>query len=77
MIVHKRTSKAIGSVAEMQQATVTLEQAVSLMRERTKRQAAVTINEQELSKAMEEEEFFRPTVETIDDQFSVCHKARK
>jgi hypothetical protein len=69
MIVRKGSSKAVGSVAEMQKATATLEQAVSLMRQQTKGQSPININEQELIKAMQEDEFFRPTVETVDDQF--------
>jgi hypothetical protein len=68
MIVRKGRSKAVGSVAEMQKATATLEQAVSLMRRQTNGQPT-NINEQEFIKVMQEDEFFRPTVETVDDQF--------
>jgi hypothetical protein len=68
MIVRKGKSKAVGSVAEMREATATLEQAVSLLRQNTKGQSPLNINEKELIKAMQEDEFFRPTVETVDDQ---------
>jgi hypothetical protein len=69
MIIRKGSSKAVSSVAEMQIATATLEQAVSLMRQQAKGKSPVNMNEQELIKAMQEDEFFRPTVETVDDQF--------
>jgi hypothetical protein len=69
MIVRKGKSKAVSSVAEMQKATATLEQAVSLMRQNTKGKSPLDINEKELIKAMQEDDFFRPTVETVDDQF--------
>jgi hypothetical protein len=69
MIVRKGSSQAVGSVAEMQRASATLEQAVSLMRQQTTGLSPVNINAQELIKAMQEDEFFRPTVETVDDQF--------
>lgn len=67
MVVRKGRSDAVGSVAEMQKVTSTLERAVSLMRQRTK--DPVNINQQELIKAMQEDEFFKPIVETVDDQF--------
>lgn len=69
MIVRKGRSATVGSVVEMQKVTSTLERAVSLMRQRTNGQAAVNINQQELIKAMQEDEFFKPAVETVDDQF--------
>ena len=69
MIVRKGESKAVSSVAEMQEATATLEQAVSVMRQNTKGQSPVEINAKELIKAMKEDDFFRPTVETVDNQF--------
>ena len=69
MIVRKGSSKPVDSVAAMQKTTATLEQAVSLMREQTKGQAPVNINEQELTKAFQDDEFFRPTVKTFDQQF--------
>ena len=69
MIVRKGKSKAVSSVAEMQTVTATLERAVSLMRQKTKGQSPININEKELIKAMQEDEFFRPTLETVNDQF--------
>ena len=69
MIVRKGKSRAVSSVAEMRQATASLEEAVSLMRRNAKGQAPVNINEKELIKAMQEDELFRPIVETVDDGF--------
>lgn len=69
MIVRKEGSKPVSSVAAMQRTTAILEQAVSLMRQQTKGQTPVNIDEQKLIKAIQEDEFFRPTVETVKDQF--------
>jgi hypothetical protein len=69
MIVREGRSKAVGSVAEMQKATAILEQAVSLMRQKTKGQAPLNIDEKELTKAMLEDEYFRPIIETVDEEF--------
>ena len=74
MIVRKGTSKAVSSVDEMQKATATLEQAVSLLRQRAEGQPPLKIDEQELMKAMEEEKFFQPIVRTIDNQFFVLSR---
>ena len=69
MIVRKGSSKPIDSVAEMQQATAVLDQAVALMREQAKGQAPLKIDDQELVKAMQEDEFFRPVVESAPEHF--------
>ena len=69
MIVRKGRPQPVDSVAAMQKTTATLEQAVSLMRQQTKGQAPLNINEQELLKAFREDEFFKPTVKTVDQQF--------
>jgi hypothetical protein len=69
MIVRKHSSNPVSSVAAMQKTTAILEQAVSLMREQAKGQTPVNIEEQKLIKAFQEDEFFKPTVKTIDDQF--------
>ena len=69
MIVRKGASKPVGSVSEMQKATATLEQAVALMREQAKGQTPLNVDEKELAQAMQEDAFFRPKVETIDDEF--------
>jgi hypothetical protein len=68
MIVRKGKSKPVSSVEEMQKATATLEQAVSIMQQKAKGQSPLNINEKELIKAMEEDEFFRPTLKNVDDQ---------
>ncbi len=67
MIVRKGRSKSVDSVAAMRKTTAILEQAVSLMRQQTKGQALANIDKQELIKIIREDEFFRPTVETVDD----------
>src|SRR5262245_25140922 len=69
MIVRKGRSRAVGSVAEMQKATATLEEAVALLRQQTKGQAPLNIDEQELIKTFQEDEFFKPAIETVEDQF--------
>jgi hypothetical protein len=69
MIVRKGSSKPVASVADMQKVTATLEQAVSLMRQQAAGAAPVAINEQELIKAMQEDDFFKPIVKNVDDQF--------
>jgi len=68
MIVRKGKSKPVSSVVEMQKATATLEQSVSIMQQKAKSQSPLNINEKELIKAMEEDEFFRPTLTIVDDQ---------
>ena len=68
MIVRKGRSKAVDSVAAMRKTTAILEQAVSLMRQQTKGQTLIKIDEQELIKIIKEDEFFRPTVQTVGDQ---------
>ena len=67
MVDRKGRSDAVGSVAEMKKVTTTLERAVSIMRQRIK--DPVNIKQQELIKAMQEDEYFKPIVETVDDQF--------
>ena len=69
MIVRKGSSKAVDSVAAMQKTTATLEQAVTFMRQQLKSQAPLNINEQEIMKALHEDEYFRPTVESAGDKF--------
>jgi hypothetical protein len=69
MIVRKGKSKAVSSVAEMHRATATLDQAGALMRQQWKGQSPVKIDEKEMIKAMQEDEFFKPILETVDDQF--------
>ena len=69
MIVRKGRSKPVDSVAAMQKATATLEQALSLMRQQSKGQTPFKINEQELIKTIQEDEAFRPTVQTAGDKF--------
>lgn len=69
MIVRKGSSKAVGSVDEMRKATAILEQAVSLMRQKTEGEPPLKLDGQELMKAMKEDEFFKPIIRTIDSQF--------
>ncbi|HEU4477097.1 MAG TPA: hypothetical protein VFR80_01185 [Pyrinomonadaceae bacterium] len=69
MIVKKGSTKALSSVEEMRNATATLEQAVVLMRAHTEGQSPLKLNEQELMKAMQDDNYFKPVVRTIDAQF--------
>lgn len=70
LILRKGHSKPVDSVAAMQKATAILEQAISLMRQQqTKGQTLFNINEQELIKAIQEDEVFKPKVQTVADQF--------
>ena len=77
MIVRKGKSKAVSSVAEMHSVTAILEQAVSLMRQDLKGQPPLHIDEKEMIKAMEQEDFFKPIVKTVDDQFFGLSKGER
>ena len=77
MIVRKGKSKAVSSVAEMHSVTAILEQAVSLMRQELKGQPPLHIDEKETIKAMQEDDFFKPIVETVDDQFFGLSKGER
>jgi hypothetical protein len=75
MIVKKGRSRPVDSVAAMRKTTAILEQAISLMRQQTKSQAPIiNMDQQELIKIIQEDEFFRPTVETVGDQFFALAK---
>ena len=77
MIVRKGKSKAVSSVAEMHSVTAILEQAVSLMRQELKGQPPLHIDEKEMIKAMQEDDFFKPIVETVNDQFFGLSKGER
>ena len=77
MIVRKGRSKAVSSVAEMHSVTAVLERAASLMRQELKGQPPLQIDEKEMIKAMEDDEFFKPIVETVDDQFFGLSKGER
>jgi hypothetical protein len=77
MIVRKRKSKAVSSVAEMHSVTSILERAVSLMRAELKGQPPLHIDEKEMLKAMQDDDFFKPIVETVDDQFFGLSKGER
>ena len=77
MIVRKGKSKAVSSVTEMHSVTAILEQAVSLMRQELKGQPPLHIDEKEAIKAMQQDDFFKPIVETVDDQFFGLSKGER
>ena len=77
MIVRKGKSKAVSSVAEMHSATAILERAASLMRQELKGQPPLQIDEKEMIKAMEDDDFFKPIVETVDEQFFGLSKGER
>lgn len=67
MIVRKGRSKAVGSVEEMRNATATLEQAVSDVRQKEPVSFLAGI-EKELVRVMTEDDFFGPRVEVTDQE---------
>jgi len=69
MIVKKGRSRAIRSVADMHSVTAILEQAVSLMRQELKGQPPLRLDKKEMVQAMQEDDYFKPIVETVGDQF--------
>lgn len=68
MIVKKGRSKAISTVVEMRDATATLEQAVTIMREKQGK-SPLKIDSQELVKLIKDDNFFKPHLEVIDEEF--------
>lgn len=68
MIVRKGSSKAVGSVEEMRNATATLEQAVSVIRQKERGRSLARI-EKKLTKVMTEDDFFKPQLEVTDQDF--------
>lgn len=68
MIVRKGSSKAVSSVEEMRNATATLEQAVSVLRQKERGRPLATI-EKKLTKVMTEKEVFIPRLEIADRDF--------
>lgn len=69
MILRKSRSKDLSSVSEMRAATTVLEKAVSIMRDTLGSKPLLELDEKEFSKALEEDDFFKPKVELIDQQF--------
>lgn len=69
MIVRKTRSKDLSSVSEMRAATAVLEKAVSIMRDELKGKPLLELDKKEFSKALEEDEYFKPTAELVDDKF--------
>lgn len=67
MIVRKAGPKAVSSVEEMRAATATLEQAVTIMRERQKGKPAVIVDKDELVRAIKGDKFFKPRIKVTDD----------
>lgn len=69
MMVNKGNSKPLSSVEELQKATAILEQAVALMREHTARERSLYFKADEVMKAMQDDEYFKQVVKTVDDKF--------
>jgi CBS domain-containing protein len=67
MIVRKGGPMAVGSVEEMRAATATLEQAVTIMRERQKGKPPVIADKEELVRVIKGDEFFKPRLEVTDE----------
>ena len=68
MIERKGKSRAVGSVEEMRQATVTLEQAAAILRKKQNGKPLGSINARELARLMKEDELFRPRLEIVRDE---------
>jgi len=68
MVVRKGPTKPVSTVEEMKAATATLSQAVSIMHEQQKGGPLIS-KKDELTKLMMEDEFFKPRVEVVDEEF--------
>ena len=68
MIFRKNPGKAVGTVEEMRAATATLSQAVTMMREKYKGGSLIR-NKDELTKVVMVDDYFKPRVEVLDEEF--------
>lgn len=69
MIVRKEPAKAVGTVGEMRAATATLSQAVTMIREEHKGGPPLINNKDDLTRVIMDDEFFKPRVEVLDEDF--------
>jgi hypothetical protein len=69
MIEKKGGSQSVNSVAEMRNATATLEQAAAMIREKQKGKPAARIDNKGLIGAMKDDDFFKPHLEIMDEAF--------
>lgn len=69
MLLRKGPSKAVGTVGEMRAATATLSQAVTIIREKHKGGPPLLSSKDELTRVMMHDEFFRPRVEVLEENF--------
>jgi hypothetical protein len=69
MILRKEAAKAVGTVGEMRAATATLSQAVAMIREKNKGGPPLITNKDELTRVIMHDEFFKPRVEVLDENF--------
>ncbi len=68
MIVRKGRPKAVSSVAEMRNTTITLEQAVVITRDKQGGMSPLKVDEKELVKVIKEDDFFKPQLEVADER---------
>jgi len=69
MIEKKGGSQTVNSVEELRNATLLLEQAEAMMREKLKGKSAAGIDSKGLIAAMKDDEFFKPNLEIMDAEF--------
>lgn len=69
MILRKEPAKAVGTVEEMRAATATLSQAVAMIREKYKGGPPLITNKDDLTRVIMDDEFFKPRVEVLDENF--------
>ena len=67
MILRKEPAKAVGTVGEMRAATATLSQAVAMIREKHK--GGLITNKDDLTEVIMHDEFFKPRLEVLDEDF--------
>ena len=69
MIERKGPARALGTVEEMRAATATLAQAVTMIREKHKGGPSLITNKDGLAEVIMQDEFFKPRVEVLDEDF--------
>jgi len=69
MIERKGPARALGTVEEMRAAAATLAQAVTMIREKHKGGPSLITNKDGLAEVIMQDEFFKPRVEVLDEDF--------
>jgi hypothetical protein len=69
MMQRKAPTKAVATVEEMRAVTATLSQAVTMIQEQQKGGPPLISKKDELTKLMMEDEYFKPRVQVVDEDF--------